>query len=251
MIKAVIIDDEDAQRNVVRNLLNSKFSNIKISGEAMNVDEGLYVLKTLKPDIAFLDVELTDGTSFDILRKLPKIEFKIIFITGYKDFAVEAFKFSAIDYILKPINSAEFENAVQKAITEMNIHNQALKLDALFTNFQNIAQETKKIVLKTQESIYLVNVQNIIHCQSDNSYITFYINDGRKILVVGSLKDYEEMLLPFGFFRPHQSHLINLNFITRFDKKDGGYIVLSDNSEIPISQRKRQQFFEVFDNLTI
>jgi len=249
MIKAIIIDDEASQRQVIKNLLASKFKNISVIAEAENVENGIEVLKQNKPDIAFLDVELTNGTSFDILKTISKIDFKIIFITGFKDFAIQAFKFSAIDYILKPVNSEEFENAVNKAVSEINLSNQTLKLDALFANFQNIAQETKKIVLKTQESMHLVNVQNIIRCQSDNSYITFYINDGKKILVIGSLKDYEEMLVNFGFFRAHQSHLINLNCITRFDKRDGGCVILSDNSQIPIAQRKRQEFFDVFEKM--
>jgi two-component system LytT family response regulator len=249
MTKAIIIDDEISQRQVIKNLLTTKFKSINIIAEAENVEKGIEVLKQNKPDLVFLDVELTDGTSFDILKNLSKIDFKIIFITGYKDFAIQAFKFSAIDYILKPVNSIEFENAVNRAISEINNQNQTIKLDALFANFQNIAHETKKIVLKTQESLHLVNVQNIIRCQSDNSYITFYINDGKKILVIGSLKDYEEILEPSGFFRAHQSHLINLNCITRFDKREGGCVVLSDNSQIPISQRKRQHFFEVFESL--
>lgn len=250
-MRAIIVDDEKQPREAIKNILSIKNSGVEIIAEAENVKSAIEIIKTKLPEIVFLDIELQDGTGFDILKSFDNISFKVIFVTGYKDFAIEAFKFSALDYILKPVNSEELLNAIKKAEEQIELQNQSFKFDALFSNFQNIAKENKKIVLKTQESIHLVNLHNIIRCQSDNTYITFFLNDGKKILVTNSMKEYEEMLSPYGFYRVHQSHLINLNCISKFEKKDGGYIVLNDNSNIPVSQRKRQQFLEVFERLHI
>lgn len=251
MIKAIIIDDEKSQCTIIKNLLSKRFADIQVIGEAHNVSEGVSLIKNKQPNIVFLDIELPDGTGFDILKSISKINFKIIFITGFKEFAIDAFKFSAIDYILKPVNISEFDVAVKKALANIDLQNQSLKLDALFVNLQNISSETKKMVLKTQNSIHLVNVQNIIRCQSDNAYVTFYLNNGKKIVITASMKDYTENLSKYGFFRPHQSHLINQKFISRFDKKSGGCIVLSDNSEIPVSQRKKQEVLEIIRKICL
>jgi len=249
MIKAVIVDDEKNPRETIKSILISNFNEISVVAEADSLFSGIEIIKKNKPDLVFLDIDLKDGTGFDLLEKLLPVDFKIIFVTGFHDYAIKAFKFSALDYILKPINSLELETAIKKAISEIKLANQAIKLEALFANFHNITQETKKIVLKTQESIHLINIQNIIRCESDNSYITFYLNDGKKIIISNSLKDYEEILEPYGFYRVHQSHLINLNCILRYDKKDGGYIVMIDNSIVAVSQRKKNELMQKFENM--
>jgi len=249
MIRAILVDDENLPRETIKSIISQNFNEIEIVAEANSLKSGIEKIKKHKPDIIFLDIDLQDGTGFELLEKLKPVDFKVIFVTGFHDYAIKAFKFSALDYILKPVNSEELKDAINRAITDINSDNQSIKLDALFANFHNLSQETKKIVLKTQESIHIVNVQNIIRCQSDNSYVTFFLNDGKKVMVSNSLKDYEEILSPYGFYRIHQSHLININCILRFDKKDGGLIVMVDNSQVPVAQRKKQELMDLFDKL--
>lgn len=249
MIRAAIIDDEKAPRQSIAQILALKFPEIEIVAQAGSVKNGVELLRRHKPDLVFLDIDLGDGSGFDLLEKLKPVDFKLIFVTGFSEFAIHAFKFSALDYILKPINSQELSEAVEKAISQIKLSNQALKLEALFANFQNVAHESKKIVLKTQESIHLLNIQDIIRCQSDNAYVTFFLNNGKRIVISNSLKEYEELLVPYGFSRTHQSHLINVNCIVRFDKRQGGYIVMSDNSQVPVSQRKRHELLALFASL--
>lgn len=249
MINTIIIDDEQQPRETIAQLLALKYPEIQIVAQANSVKNGFDAIKRHKPELVFLDIDLGDGSGFDLLEKLKPIDFKLIFATGFSEFAIQAFRFSALDYILKPIKSTELFAATEKAISQIKLSNQSVKIEALFSNFQNIAHESKKIVLKTQKSIYLVNIQNIIRCESDNAYVTFYLNDGRRIVVSNSLKEYEEMLMPLGFYRTHQSHLINMNCIVRFDKRNGGFIVMTDKSQVPVSQRKRHELFELFETM--
>lgn len=250
-INAMIVDDEIAQRQVIKSLIKTKYSNINIVAEADKVEGTANIIETQKPDLLFLDVELKDGNSFDILKTLTSVNFKIIFITGYSKYAIDALKFSALDYILKPVNSNDFFNAVNKAISEIGIKNQLSRIENLIQNLQNTGNNEQKIVLKTQEDIHLVKISDIIRCESTNAYVTFHLVDKRKVMVTSSLGYYEELLSANGFFRIHQSHLINQKYIEVFQKKEGGYVVLSDKSVIPISQRKKTEFIDFLNKLGI
>ncbi len=249
MIKVLIVDDEHFPRETIVEIVKNNFSEINICAQATSVQEGIEAIRKHSPDLVLLDIDLPDGTGFDILHHINPIEFKIIFITAHEEYAVKAFKFSALDYVLKPVNSFELIAAIQRATVELKNNHQTIKLDAFFANIENITHDVKKIVLKTAESIHLINVQNIIRCQSDNYYTVFYLNNGQKILISTPLRDYEELLSQYGFFRVHQSHLVNVNCIVRYDKKEGGCIVMVDNSHIPVSQRKRQALMNFFDSL--
>jgi len=231
-MRVVVVDDEFFSRQTITDLLSESFKDIEVVGQADSVKTAVELLPSLKPDLVFLDVDLTDGTGFDILNLLKPIQFKIIFITAHQEYAMKAIKFSAFDYILKPVSESE------------------LKMDAFFYNAENIRKEGKKIVLKTSESIHLVSVCDIMRCEADNNYTTFYLATGERIVISHGLKEYEDLLGNYGFFRVHQSHLINLKFIARFDKKDGGYVILTDKSQIPVSQRKKQKLLEVIEGLT-
>lgn len=249
-MNAVIIDDEPHARETVRAIVESQVNDINIVGEAENVSRAVKLIDKLKPDLIFLDINLPDGNSFDILKKISHKQFKVIFITAYQEYAIQAIKFSAFDYILKPVNPAELLQAVNKALLENNSPNELeTKLDTFFSNINQLTPAPKKIVIKTADKIHIVDIRNIIRCESDNSYCTLFINNGKNIVVSKNLKSYEEMLTPVGFMRVHQSHLVNCNYISYFDKQDGGSLVMSDSVHIPVSAQKRPVLTEFLESL--
>lgn len=242
MIKAVIIEDEPVFADMVKTLLSDCYPNIQLSGYAQTIEDGVKLLSAVQPDIAFCDIELKDGTSFEILKKLNIIPFQLIFITAHNKFAVQAFKFSAIDYLLKPIDETEFCNAVDKAIERVNqkqMQHIRLMLENLDRNNEN-----KRIVLRTLDQIHIVNIKDIVRCQADNTYTTFYLTNSENILVSKGLKEYEELLCENGFFKIHQSHIINLQFLRKIDKSSEE-VVLSDKTRLPLSQRRKQDLLQI------
>ncbi len=249
MIRTLIIDDENKARESIAHLLKLTFKEVKVIGQADSVKTGLESIKKLQPDLVFLDIQLEDGTGFDILSQLKEISFHIIFITAFNEYAVKAFKYAAMDYLMKPINPQEFIKAVERVKASHKNDDFETKFKAYISHLQNSKSEHKKIVLKTSESIHLIKVNEIIRCEADKGYTDFYIKGGKKILVSKGLKDYDELLSDFNFIRTHQSHLINLDYIRSFEKGDGGYILMSDGSTVPVSSRKREYVFGIFDDL--
>lgn len=249
MISCLIIDDEANARNAVKNMLAFYCKDVKVVAEAEDVKSGLDAISLHNPNLVFLDMKMPDGTGFDLLNELKSIPFKIIFITAHDQFAIQAFKFSAIDYLLKPINPEEFVEAINKAKELTEKEEYKIKLDTFLSYLKPNSNDNKKIVLKTAESIHLVNIEDIIRCESDRCYTEFFLENGKKILVSKVLKEFDDMLSPHGFIRPHQSHLINLNYIESYQKEDGGYILMKDRAAIPVSVRKKESVLKLFENL--
>jgi two-component system LytT family response regulator len=242
MLRAIVIDDVDSIRTKNIDLIKTHCPNIAIIGQANSVKSGVSLIKQIVPDLVFLDVEMPDGTGFDLLQMLNPIQFKVIFITGYEDFAIRAFRFSAIDYLLKPLDPIELVEAVNKAEESMHKEVLELKLNTLFSNLER-PKNLQKLVLKTAEKIYSVNIQDIINCESDKNYTTFYFINAPKLVVSTTLKEYETLLKPFNFFRAHQSHLINMLYFDHFIKTDGGNtIVMKNKNKIPLATRKKEEF---------
>jgi two-component system LytT family response regulator len=183
-----------------------------------------------------------------MLQNVKGQKFSIIFITAHNEFALKAFKFSAIDYILKPVNEHEFCAAVERAVSTINHAQISQQVDTFFEYYDK-KNQNRKIVLKTTESISVVDVSDIIYCKSDNSYTTFYLKNKEKILVSRGMKEYEELLTDYGFFRPHHSFLVNLQYISRIDKSDGGFLILKDHTEIPVSTRRKARLIQVLENI--
>lgn len=249
MIKAVIIDDEIAIQEMNSRLLADYFPEIELVGLADSIKNGVELILRQNPDLVLLDIELTDGTGFQLLQKLQPYNFKVVFITGFDSFAIKAIKFSAIDYILKPVNETEFQQAVQRALELINKNeNTQPQAEVLMNSFKK-EFNNKKLVLRTSESLHIINISDIYFCKSDNSYTTFYFEDNEKILVSKSLKDYEGLLADYGFFRPHQSFLVNLHHIKRVDKTDGGFIVMENKKEIPVSLRQMKNLIGLLEKL--
>jgi two-component system LytT family response regulator len=245
MLSLVIIDDEPHARSTIRDILALGEKKINILGEAGDVRSARELILQKKPDLVLLDINLPDGTGFDLLKKFDTIDFRIIFITAHEEYAVRAFRFSALDYILKPIAASALLQAVEKAGEVIKNEKTEEKFKAFLANLEKI----NKIVLRTAESIHIINLENIIRCESDVNYTIFYLTGGEKLLVSNTLKEYDEMLGPSGFFRTHQSHLVNLDHILRYDKAEGGHLILDDGSWVPVSLRKKEQLFRIFEEL--
>lgn len=243
----LIIDDEIRARKSISEILKFSNSNVKVVAEADGVESGIVAIKKYKPDLILLDIDMPDGTGFDLLRAMEYIDFKIIFITAYEEFAVKAFEFSAIDYILKPAEPKKLLDAIVKAQQIVNQENISLRLNALFANLDNTNPDNKKIVLKTAEKIYLISASDIVRCESDMGYTQFFMADGKNILISKTIKDYEIMLDGLGFFRIHQSHLINIKYIDYYDKTEGGSVKMKDQSMLPLSRRKKESFLKLIE----
>ena len=249
MIKAVIIDDELAMQEVNSSLLSEYFPEIELVGTGTSIKNGIDLIERQNPDLVLLDIELNDGNSFQLLQKLKPYKFKIVFITGYNSYAIKAIKFSALDYILKPINEVEFQSAIQRAVEQINTNIDSSLQNAILMESYKKETQTKKIVLKTTESLHILDISNILFCRSDNSYTTFYLEGNEKVVVSKPIKDYDELLCEYGFFRPHQSYLVNLNHVKKIDKTDGGFIIMKNKKEIPVSIRQKRSFIKLLEEL--
>jgi two-component system LytT family response regulator len=246
-MKAVIIDDEKRTRELIAKLIESFELGVETFPIGENVKSGLKAIEDIKPDIVFLDIQMPDGTGFDLLKIIPHKNFEVIFITAHEEFAIKAIKFSALDYILKPIDPEELKNSIVKAIESLDHKREETQFEALQQNIQ--PTQKRRLVLKTQESIHVVDLDKIIRCEADRNYTSFYLTDKKKILVSKTLKDYETLLTGHNFLRVQQSHLVNLDFVDRYDKAHGGTVIMKDGSEVPISPAKRELFFKILENL--
>lgn len=248
MIRTIIIDDEVKSKETLLYLLKENCKNISVIGQGFNVKSAIEVINKYKPELVFLDINLPDGTGFDILKKQKKINFKIIFITAYNEYAVKAFKFSAIDYLLKPIVTEELIEAVNKVVKYRELE----ELDLKYKNFLNnisTSKENHKIVLRTSEGMYIVNVNDIMRCESDRNYTTIYLTNKKTIVTAKTLSKYEELFKKYNFYRVHQSHLINLSHVISYEKKNYGTIVMSDYTRLPVSSRKKNDIIDIINNL--
>lgn len=250
MIQALVIDDEERARLSLTSIFSKFFPEVEVVGEASGVEEAYQQIEKLKPNVVFLDIKMGDGTGFDLLRRYQRIPFSVVFVTAFDNHAIEAFKFSAFDYLLKPIKTDELRETIARLSETLEEEQDlSVKISAFMENVGSMNLSQKKIVLKTANSIHLVNLPNIIRCEADANYTWVYVQNQPKLLISKPLKYYEEMLEDFGFFRAHQSHLVNLSHISRIDKIDGGQIVLQDNTTIPIAVRKREMLFKLLDNM--
>jgi two-component system LytT family response regulator len=245
--KALVIDDENRTRDLIAKLINSFELDIEAISEGESVKSALKAIEKHEPDIVFLDIQMPDGSGFDILKALPKKSFEVVFITAHEEFAIKAIKFSALDYILKPVDADELKEVVERALEKMNTKGDERQFEALQNNIS--PQQKRRLVLKTQESVHVVDLDQIIRLESDRNYTSFYLNDGKSILVSKTLKEYDDLLTGYNFIRVQQSHLINLDYVEKYNKGNGGFVVMKDGSEVPLSPAKREIFFKIIENL--
>ncbi len=249
MLKVLIVEDEKDTRDLLKSMISQSFSDIEIVGEVESVTDGIKAIDETNPDVVLLDIDLTDGTGFEIIEQTKHKNFMVVFITAHNEYAVKAFRISAIDYLLKPIDINDLIDAIEKCKEQKKIGELNYKLEALFSNLKSEVNQDKKIVLKSSDSIHVVPIHEIIRCESDNSYTTFYLKNGKKLIISKTIKEFDDLLSEFGFFRPHQSHLVNINYIECYKKPHGGLLVMNDKSHVPVATRKREALFSLFKSL--
>lgn len=248
-MKILLIDNEDEIRSILKEMILvwSK-ENYEID-EADGVATGIQKINSFEPDIVLLDVEMNDGTGFDLLKQVQNPTFQLIFTTAHNKYAVQAFKFSAIDYLLKPIDPLELNNSLAKA--KENVANNTLQrqLSVLMQQFSTKNESEKQIVLKDIDKTYFIKISDILFCEAEGSYTKFYINNNETIFVSRNLHSYEELLAPAGFIRTHHSCLVNPSKIKVFDRKtDSGILILESGHTIPVSQRKKDFVIQFLEN---
>lgn len=249
MIRTLIIEDEPAVRKEIEWLIKQQ-NEFNLLGSATSVAESLVLIKATNPELILMDIQLTDGTAFDILNQLEEINFKIIFITAYNHFAVKAIKFGAMDYLLKPLDESELQSALNKIINEgvNGIPKQQQQLSILKSQSGNNESDLEsRLVLHTLEFLQVLQLKEIIYCQSEGGYTNFFLSEGRKIMISKPLKFYDELLPEKWFLRPHQSYLVNVLYVDKFLKS--GTIILKDKTEIPVSGRRKEYILQHINHI--
>ncbi len=239
-MRALVVDNEPPIREALVRLIDAFCPEIDTVDVAHSVKTGVEKLKMSQPDILFLDVELDDGTGFDILNQIPTPQFQLIFTTAHDKYAIQAFQFCALDYLLKPIDPDLLQKSVERACQNIRSGDLQFQLQILMQQLSFKKETTKKIVLKDSNLTYFVKIEDILFCQAEGTYTKFFVKNSEPILISKNLKEYETILEPLGFLRPHHSYLINPDKIKFFEKKEGGSLVLEDNHVIPVSQRKKE-----------
>ena len=242
MIKTIIVDDEPNAREVLNRVLTEFCPEISVVAQANSVDSAYAAIQQQQPQLVFLDIEMQGETGFELIERFDNPTFKIIFVTAYDHYALKAIKFSALDYVLKPISETDLVNAVQKAKQQLGIENRLDNLQNLLINLRNPNDKSNKIVVNTQTSSELIEVQNIIRCEASGSYTTLHLRNQRPILSSKNLKTYQDLLETYNFFRVHDSHLINYSYINKVLNEEGGLVLTSTNDRIPISRRRKTEF---------
>ena len=244
MIKALIVEDEIQSRQLLNTLIGKNCPDIEVVAKAANVKEAIEAIQKHQPHLVFLDITMPDGTGFDLLEKTSPVKFDIIFTTATDKYAVKAIKYSALDYLLKPIDEEELKQSVEKLIQKKQQLNTVENLSQLLQNLKQSSDNYQKITLPTGSTYEIVFIKDIIRCEAEGSYTQFFFPNGKKLLVTAGLKHYEDLLPSKDFMRIHNHHLININHVLRYLKADGGYAVMSDETKIEISRRKKDEFLE-------
>lgn len=245
MIRAVIVEDEKHSRETLKNLLRDFCPDVEVCGAAASIDEAVPLIRSTQPGLLFLDIELQNTTGFDLLRRLPDMGFEVIFTTAFEQYAIQAIKFSSLDYLLKPIDIDELQEAVAKARDKQNKQQNNAQLEVLLANLESQRPGAhNRICLATADGLEFLQVEDILYCEANGSYTTFHLRDARKIVVSKNLKEYENLLEEHPFMRVHNSFLINLRHVQRYVKSEGGYILMKNNAHISISLKKREEFLE-------
>ena len=243
MINAIIIDDERHSCDALKMLLGKCCQQVHVTTICYSGEEGIRKINELRPQLVFLDIEMPHMNGFQMLEQLPKIDFEIIFTTSYDQYAITAFKFSALDYLLKPVDREELEKAVQRVSKKINPP-VSQQLEILLQKINQPAITVQRIALPTMQGLEFVPVESILHCSSSNNYTEFFLTDKKKLLVSRTLKEVEDMLADHSFLRVHNSYIVNLNAVTRYIKGEGGYLVMTDGSTIDVSRSRKEMLMQ-------
>jgi two-component system LytT family response regulator len=243
-LTAIIVEDEEKGMNNLKNMLAQHCPDVQLIGEARSVQEGIQLLADgkVKPDLAFLDINLTDGQVFQMLDKIAPIDFEIIFVTAFEEYAIKACEYSSIGYIVKPIDPDMLRDSVNRVYHKRSSQiNNRLEI---FNTYYNNPNAFRKMSISALDGIYFINIADILRFEADDNYTHIHLLTGERITASKTIKSYEELLAPFNFYRVHKRHVINLNYMQKFVKGDGGYLIMDDGKKIEVSRRRRPAFME-------
>lgn len=240
-MKAIIVDDVKSARKALYHDLIDYCENVEVIGEADSVKNAIEIIQEKNPELIFLDIELGDGTGFDVLSALENIP-QVIFTTAFDQYAIKAFKYGAQDYLLKPIDDEELQNAVKKAEANLGSTSKA-SIEVIEETIKN--EKLNKVIIHSQEELAIIEIDDIISCEASSNYTIFHLKEDRQLVSSETLKHYDELFQDHSFFRTHHSHLVNLSFVKSFVKIDGGYLLLKNGTELPVSVRKKEQLNKI------
>ncbi len=241
MYQTVIIDDDILARRVLKRILEQNFNEIEIVGEADSVKSGIELIEKVEPDLVFLDIEMPDGTGFGLIEQLDNVDFKLVFTTSYSDYAITAFKYSAFDYIVKPVLLENVRSTI-KRINEIPVLHEKQRVEVLKNNLTRKDPEMEAtIALPEMNGFSIVKVKNIVRCEGERNYSRIFFREGKSVLVSRTLLEFDNLLVPHGFYRIHRSHLVNLKDVTKFLKTDGGIVEMSDKSQLRVSPKFKDE----------
>jgi two-component system, LytTR family, response regulator len=247
-MKLLIVDNEKEVRELLKDMIESVRPNIYTIEEADGVASGMQKINSFKPDVVLLDVEMGDGTGFDLMNNIANPPFQLIFTTAHNKYAIQAFKCSAIDYLLKPVDLTELDNSLQKASTNIDGSNLSKQMAVLMQQITSKESADKQIVLKDSEASYFVKLSDILYCEAEGSYTKFYLKADNPVVISKNLSTYEDLLASYGFIRTHHSYLVNPVHIKMYDKTDGGMLILGNGQSVPISHRKKEYVLQMLEN---
>lgn len=249
MLKAIIVENEARSRNMLTSLLKDYCLNVKLISSVDSVIDAINAIQQYSPDIVFLDIELDDETGFDLLKKITNIEFEVIFTTAHEHYAINAIKFCAIDYLLKPIDVSELILAIEKVEKRKTKNIASENLSVLLQNINAGQRNEHQIAVSSMEGLTFIRVSNILYCESDGPYTIIYLKDDDKIISSRHLKEYEVLLKGYSFFRIHKSFLINLSEIKKYFRGDGGQVLMANGASIDVSKRKKMEFLQIISKI--
>lgn len=244
MVKAIIIEDEVRNIDALKDMLARQFQNVNVLAVCLNIEEGISAIKYHKPDLVFSDIELEQHTAFEMLQQIETIDFEVIFTTAHEKYAIQAIKFAALDFLLKPFSMSDLTEAMNRYFEKRDRNQTTHQFEALFHNLKHVQKDSKKIALPTMNGLNVISVKEIIRCEADVNYTNFFLVNKNKIMVAKTLKEYEELLDEFDFCRVHASHLINLHHVKNYTRGEGGTVTLSDGSYVDVSRRKKDEFLK-------
>lgn len=244
MYRTVIVDDDILARKVLKRILEQNFEEINICGEADSVASGTELINEVVPELVFMDIEMPDGTGFELIEKLERVDFKLVFTTSYSDYAITAFKYSAFDYIVKPVLLENVRSTIQR-IKDIPVLHEKNRIEVLKDNLnRKDVEKDPTIALPEMNGFSIVKVKDIVRCEGERNYSRIFFREGKSILVSRTLLEFDNLLVPHGFYRIHRSHLINLKDVVRFLKTDGGIVELADSTQLPVSPKYKDDFLE-------
>jgi two-component system LytT family response regulator len=242
MYSTIVVDDEVAQQELMVSILGKYFPQFRVMCCCRSVEEGAQKIIEHQPQLVMLDISMGDGTGFDLLNQIDVRNFDVIFCTSHNDYALNAFRVAAVDYLLKPVDKEHLEIALSRFEEKMRNRQTVNNLDLLMQNYHSMSADKARIVLPTQTGMVVMDINKIVRCESDNAYTTFYFTDNTKMLTSTSIKECEQMLTQYDFFRIHNSHVVNLRCVKEYVKGDGGYVKMTDGSTADVSRHRKEEF---------